>query len=140
MTSKTANEWGDLEAQFTTKLRDVRTEPVPEPIIKLAQKSLNGQPHPDDPERKLHAMQLEFDTPEKAAAFAKHMRNAGLHTKPPSSVTVIIDPERGTVQDKNEDGSPKVNDKGKPVMVPGDPVNPRKVAWRAGQRRGRAVA
>lgn len=138
------NEWGKLEAEFVTTLRDVKTEPVPEPIVRLAQRSLDGQPTGDVTKDGtpvlMHAMQLTFDTEAKATAFARHMRNAGLHTKPQSSVTVVVDPERSKVQDKNEDGTPKVNDKGKPVLVPGDPVNPRKVAFRAGARRGRAVA
>lgn len=133
------SDWDGLEAQFVTTLREQRVEPVPEPIVKLAQRSLDGIPHPQNPEQKLHAMQLTFDTPAKAIAFERHMKNAGLHTSPPSSITVVRDPERGKVQ-KMVDGQPVVNEQGKPVMEPGQPVNPTKVAWRAGARRGRGAA
>jgi hypothetical protein len=129
-------EWDGLNAEFVTTLREQRIEPVPEPIVKLAQRSFNGVPHPSDPEVKLHAMQLKFDTEAKAAAFARHMGNAGLHTVPQSSITVVIDPERKKVP-KVEDGKEVLNEKGKVVMVPGPPVDPCKVAWRAGARRGR---
>jgi hypothetical protein len=139
-----SNEWGKLEAQFVTSLREVKTEPVPDQIVRLAQASLNGRPtgeqDKDGSPVLMHAMSITFETPERAEAFARHMRNAGPHTIPQSSVTVVVDPERGKVQDKDENGNPRVNDKGKPVMVPGDPVNPCKVAFRAGARRGRGVA
>jgi hypothetical protein len=135
------NEWDGLEAQFVTKLREDRVEPVPAPIVRLAQLSLDGTKHPDDAELVLHAMQREFETPERALAFAKHMKNAGPHTNPPSSVTVAVDPNRPKVQARNsETGELLFKDNGKPDMVPGDPVNPRLVAWRAGARRGRATA
>jgi hypothetical protein len=130
------NEWDGLNAQFVTTLREQKVEPVPEPIIKLAQRSLDGIPHPTDEGVVLHAMQLEFETEARAAAFARHMRNAGLHTSPASSITVVIDPERRKVP-KTEDGREVVNETGRPVMVPGPAVNPRLVAWRAGARRGR---
>ena len=133
------NEWAGLEAAFVTSLHEKRVEPVPDAIVKLAQLSLDGQPHPNDESLVLHAMQLEFDTPEKAKAFADHMRNAGMHTSPLSSVTVVIDPEREKVPQIGADGRQVTNDKGKVVMVPGEPVNPRKVAWRAGARRGRTA-
>jgi len=132
-----ANEWDGLNAEFVTTLREKRIEPVPEPIVRLAQKSLDGVPHPNDENTLLHAMQLTFDTEAKAAAFARHMSNAGLHTKPLSSITVVIDPERTKVP-KVENGQEVVNGTtGKVIMVPGPPVNPCKVAWRAGARRGR---
>jgi len=54
-----------------------------------------------------------------------------------SSITVVIDPERGRVQRSDDEGRLMVNEAGKPVMVPGPAVNPCKVAWRAGARRGR---
>ena len=134
-----SNEWDNLNAAFVTTLREQKVEPVPEPIVKLAQRSFDGVTHPDDPNSKLHAMQMEFETEARAAAFAKHMRNAGPHTKPPSSITVVIDPQRGKVA-KVEDGKEVLNESGKPVMVPGPAVNPRLVAWRAGARRGRAAS
>lgn len=132
------DQWDDLNAQFVTTLREQRIEPVPPQIVRMAQKSYDGvAPDPNVPDDKLHAMQFTFDTEAKAAAFARHMSNAGLHTVPQSSITVVIDPERTKVPKVAEDGTEVKNDKGKVVMVPGPPVNPCKVAWRAGARRGR---
>jgi hypothetical protein len=133
------NEWGGLEAAFVTTLREQHAEPVPEQIIRYAQMSYDGRPHPDNPALLLHAMQYEFETPERAQAFARHMRNAGAHTRPPSSVTVVVDPQRRKTEAVDADGQPVVKD-GKPVMVLGPAVNPRLVAWRAGARRGRGNA
>lgn len=132
------SEWGSLEATFVQTLRETKIEPVPAPIIKLAQKSYDGTKHPQNPDELLHSMQLIFDTPERAQAFAKHMRNAGPHTNPVSSVTVVIDPERKKTDKLDEAGQPVKDENGKVVKVPGPPVNPCMVAWRAGKRRGRA--
>jgi hypothetical protein len=129
------NEWGDLEAVFVATLRETKTEPVPAEIIKLAQRSLAGFTQPDG--TVLHAMQLPFGTIERATAFAKHMRNAGQHTTPVSSITVVQDPDRKRTAKLDEQGNPVLNDAGKPVMVPGAPVNPLVVAWRAGAKKGR---
>lgn len=131
------NEWGGLEATFVTSLQETRVEPVPDPIVKLAQRALDGAPHPTDPDKTIHAMEITFETEAKAEAFARHMRNAGLHTTPKSSITVKIDPESQKVPKLDENGQTVYNDNGRAVMVPGPPVNPRKVAWRAGLRRGR---
>jgi hypothetical protein len=130
-------DWGSLEAHYVTTLREVKTEPVPEAIVSLAQKSYDGFTHPKDPALKLHAMELKFETPERAARFAAHMRNAGAHTMPPSSVTVVVDPARKKVGKLNEQGQPVMNDAGKAVRVPGPAVDPCKVAWLAGKKRGR---
>jgi hypothetical protein len=130
-------DWGSLEAHYVTTLREVKTEPVPEAIVSLAQKSYDGFTHPKDPALKLHAMELKFETPERAARFAVHMRNAGAHTVPPSSVTVVVDPARKRVDKLDEQGKPVTNEAGKTVRVPGPAVDPCKVAWLAGKRRGR---
>lgn len=135
----TDEDWGAYEAGFVEKLRAEKTEPVPEPIIRLAQQSRNGQQHPDNPELVKHAMHVELDTEAKAQAFAKHMRNAGAHTTPPSSITVIVDPDRKKVQATTDEGGLRWTDDGKPLMVAGPPVNPRKVAFRAGPRRGKTA-
>jgi hypothetical protein len=129
------NDWGDLEAHFVTQLREVKTEPVPPEIVHLAQQSYNGVPHPKDPEKTIHALHTTLPTEAKAAAFARHMKNAGAHTTPPSSVTVIVDPDRRKVQESDEDGNLVWTDEGKPVMVWGPAVNPRKVGFRAGPKR-----
>lgn len=140
------NEWGNLEVSYVAKLRDVRVEPVPPEFVELAQRVLKGMPHPDGLTNDdgtpvlVHAGNYRAPTEAKAKAFAAHMRNAGLHTKPLSSVTVVIDPERTKVQDTNEDGSLKYTEAGKAVMVDGPAVDPKLVAFRVGARRGRAAA
>lgn len=133
----TDEDWGTVEAGFVEKLREEKTEPVPEPIIKLAQRSRNGQVHPDNPELVKHAMHVTLESEAKAQAFAKHMRNAGAHTTPPSSITVVVDPDRKKIQATTDDGVLRWTDDGKPLMTAGPPVNPRKVAFRAGPRRGK---
>ena len=130
-------EWGDLEAQFVTQMRETKIEPVPDQIIAKAQQSFDGLDDPKNPGNKLHAMQIEFATVERAQSFAKHMRNAGPHTNPPSSVTVLVDPDRKRVPQIGPDGQEVKDENGKVVKVPGPAVNPRLVAWKAGVRRGR---
>jgi hypothetical protein len=132
------SEWGDLEAKFVTTLRSVKTEPVPEEIIKLAQRSLDGHKLADG--SLMHAMQLKFETAERATSFAAHMRNAGAHTRPVSSITVVQDPERTRVDKLDEQGRPVTNEAGKVVKVPGPPVNPLAVAFRAGAKKGKVPA
>lgn len=138
------SDWDGLNAQFVMTLREQKTEPVPAEIVRLAQQSYDGVPHPQDPGSLLHAMQLDFSDrggTARAIAFEKHMRNAGPHTKPPSSITVVRDPQRKQVARLDENGKEILNAKtGKPVMEPGPAVNPNLVAWRAGARRGRAAA
>jgi hypothetical protein len=133
------DEWGGLDPAFTVTLKETKVEPVPDAIVKLAQRSLDGEPHPKDDSLIMHAMNITFESPERAEAFAAHMRNAGPHTTPMSSITVVVDPERQKVPQIGADGQPVTKD-GKTVMVPGEPVNPSKVAWRAGTRRGKAPA
>lgn len=131
-------DWGDLEAEFVTTLHATKVEPVPEAIVKLAQKSLDGAPSPLDPSVTVHAMQREFPTVEMAAAFAKHMKNAGKHTTPVSSLTVVIDPAREKVAVLNEDGTEKTDpESGRVIKTWGPHVNERLVAWRAGAPRGK---
>lgn len=109
-------DFGDVEGQHVEKLRAPRVQPVPDSIVQLAQRSLNGMIHPDDPKKIMHAMTHQFQPGEEAKrdAFVKHMRNAGMHTTPPSSVTVVTDPDRNG--------------------------NDLRVAWRTGARRGRATS
>lgn len=138
-----AEEWGGLEGTFVTSLKTRRIEPVPDPIIKLAQLSLDGRKVGTDDNGAdviRHAMERKFETPERAQAFARHMRNAGDHTNPASSVTVLVDPERTKVQKNGEDGKPLFAEDGKAVMEPGPAVDPTLVRWRAGARRGKTPA
>lgn len=101
-------DWSGINGEFTDRLKGEKVPDVPEPIVKLAQMSYDG-----DAEGR-HVMRREFKTEEMAAAFHKHVKNAGHHTTPQSSVRANIDPD--------ETG------------------NKRLVAWRAGQRRGRKSA
>ena len=129
-------KWGDVEGTFVDTLREKKVEPVPPEIVRLAQKSFDGVDGPNG--TKLHAMHLEFPTAEMAQAFEKHMRNAGDHTKPVSSITVIRDPDRDRVPDTDDRGVQMVNpESGRKQTKLGPEVNPRKVAFRAGERRGR---
>lgn len=132
------NEWGDLQAVFVATLRESKTEPVPEQIIRMAQMSLTGFRQENG--TVLHAMQHEFETVERAEKFMRHMRNAGAHTTPVSSITVVQDPDRRKVVKYDEQGNPVLNEAGKPVMVPGPAVNPLVVAWRAGAKKGKTAA
>lgn len=138
----THDEWDSLEGQFITSLREKAVQPVPEPIIKLAQRSLDGNPAGTDEDGNVilrHAMEHKFESVERATRFANHMRNAGPHTTPESSVTVLQDPHRTKVQATGDNGQPKYNDAGKPVMVDGPAVDPTVVRWRAGAKKGRKV-
>lgn len=140
----TTDEWGDFEGTVVTSLRERRIEPVPDSIVKQAQRSYEGVAAGTDDDGKpilRHALQHEFETPERAARFAAHMRNAGPHVITAdghgASVTVTVDPERKRVPALDENGQQKYADNGKAVTEPGPAVNPRLVRWRAGAPRGR---
>jgi hypothetical protein len=96
--------WDGITAEPTERLKKRKVVPVPASIIKQAQRSYDGVDGK-------HVLHYTFPTEEIAAAFVKHMRNAGEHTTPPTSVSAAIDPD-------------ETGDK-------------RHVAWRAGKRRGR---
>lgn len=104
--------WGDLNGTVANRLRKPKVADVPAPIVRQAQRSYDGVKIEGSDEM-AHILEREFASEEMAAAFAKHMRNAGNHTKPTTSVSVAVDPE--------EDG------------------NKRLVRWKAGTRRGRAA-
>lgn len=134
------SDWGGLKAEFVTTLKEPVIQPVPDEIVKLAQRSLNGVPHPTDPTQKMHVMRIKFESEARANAFAAHMRNAGLHTTPKSSVLVTIDPDRPRVAKLDDNGEPVLSEKGRAVKVPGAPVDPTVVQWKSGERRGRAAS
>ena len=136
-----SNDWGDLEAQVELRLQAEKVQPVPAPIVKMAQKSLDGVPHPETGDL-MHALQYEAPTVDKAVAFVEYMRNAGAHTHPKSTVRVTRDPDRVKIVNTDpETGEPVINAAtGKPERVAGPPVNPRLVVFRAGERPGRKVA
>lgn len=114
MADKTEYDWSGVTASAVNRLRVRKPTPVPDKIKELAQASYDGIPSKEDPESKLHVLRHRFGSDEEAAAFARLMRKAGDHTTPPTSVSVVIDP-----------------DEQKDLRV---------VAWKAGQRRGRGSA
>jgi hypothetical protein len=103
----TEDQWDDIAGTSVERLRTPKPVAVPAPIVKQAQASY------DEKAFKEFAFVNADGTPnpERAASFAKHLKNAGLHTTPLTSVAVAIDPDNN--------GSTHV------------------VSWRAGERRGR---
>lgn len=119
-----AFDWGAVSGRRVENLRAPKIPDVPEAIVALAQASYDGTPvlqedgkTPvlDEEGNKVlgHVMEYDFgpDNVAMATEFAKHMKNAGLHTEPLSSVSVAPDPEN--------DGRAHV------------------VRWKAGARKGR---
>lgn len=102
-------DFGAIQAKAVERMQGRKIVPVPEAIVNLAQESYTGTPGPNG--TILHVREFEFDTEERALKFAQHMKNAGDHTKPQTSVTVKIDPD--------------------------DNGNKKLVRWRTGDRRGR---
>jgi hypothetical protein len=106
----TDEDWEDVEGQAVERLRTPKPVAVPASIVRQAQRSYDENAN----------MEKSFYTedgepnPERAAKFAKHMKNAGLHTDPHTSLSVFIDPDNN--------GSTHV------------------VTWKAGGRRGRAAS
>lgn len=84
-------DWEKVGGRFVERLRDPKVIPVPAAIVRQAQRSYDGEADPNHEGKLLHNMSHEFPNKEMAAAFAKHLKNAGAHTQPPSSVSVVID-------------------------------------------------
>lgn len=107
-----AFDWSSITGNAVVRMRQPKTPPKPhDNLIALAQRSYDGVAHPDLPEGELtHKLDWTFDTATRAAEFAKELRKAGAHTTPPSSLTVTVDKE-----------------------------DPRRVEWRAGERKGAKV-
>lgn len=103
-------DWAEITGQAVKRLKKRKVKPCPAPIVRQAQRSWDGVPNPENDGELLHVLEHVFPTEERAAEFAGHMRNAGAHTVPPTSVSALIDPD--------EDGSTRL------------------VRWRAGARRG----
>lgn len=97
-------DWNAVTGRNVERLKAPKIVPVPAPIVAQAQASW------DEQTVKGHT----FKTPEQAKAFADLMKNAGHHTKPPTSVRAVIDPD--------------------------NTGNTRLVHWQAGKRRGRSAA
>ena len=104
-------DWSGLTAQAVRSLRKPKVKPVPARIVQLAQASFDGVPDAENTDGPLlHVLEHTFETAARAASFAKVMKQAGVHTTPPTSLRVVIDPEN--------DGSDTL------------------VRWRAGTRKG----
>ena len=116
-------DWGTVTGHAVELLKAPKIPDVPAEIIRQAQRSYDGVPLRDKEGTEIkdsdgavvvtHNLHHTFPSDEMAAAFAKHMKNAGLHTVPRASVTVVIDP-----------------------LSSGDKKT---VGWKAGKRRGRAT-
>jgi hypothetical protein len=107
----TEYDWSEINGVTVDRLRAPKTVPVPEPIVKQAQRSVDG-----DPKELKNTLALEhrFETEEKAVQFAKFMKKAGALTKPVATMLVVVDP-----------------------LHEGDPL---RIRWQASKRRGRATA
>lgn len=124
MAEQVQYDWAGINGQAVERLKAPKVYEVPTPIVALAQKSWDGVPLMRDGKAVTdaegnavltHNLRHNFGKgqDEKAKAFAEHMRHAGDHTTPQSSVSAVIDPDN--------DGSAHV------------------VAWKAGKRRGRST-
>lgn len=122
MADKVEYDWSKVNGQAVERLRAPKVYDVPAQIVKLAQASWDGVPLRRDGKPVLdddgqpvvtHNMRHDFGKGNEAVAeaFATHMRHAGDHTEPLTSVSAVLDPDG--------DGS---------VYV---------VSWKAGKRRGR---
>lgn len=107
-------DWTTVSGQATHRLRAPKVTPVPAHIVAEAQRSWDGVKDEENPDADLmHVLRYEFSSEDIAKEFVKLAKKAGDHTVPLTTVTAVFDPD-------NED-------------------NPRKVAIKAGQRRGRAT-
>lgn len=118
MTEKEAKpefDWEGVTGAAVERLKAPKTPAIPAPIVAQAQRSWDGVDDPKNPGNKLHVLEHQFKKGEeaKAEAFAKLMKKAGALTVPPTSVSVVVDP----------DG------KGNTLLI----------SWRAGKRRGRGA-
>lgn len=104
-------DWDNVNGKASDYLRAPKVVPVPAGIVAAAQKSFDGEEVNGEV---LHHRRHRFQSDKMAEAFAAHMKNAGLHTTPHTSISVAIDPDN-------------TGDK-------------RVVSWYATKRRGRGAA
>lgn len=121
--------WDEVTGRTVERLRAPKVTPVPEAIIKQAQRSWDGVPDAENPEKLLHVLLHEFPNADVAKEFARLVKKAGAHTTPRCSVSAVINPDPegklGMVTD--EEGNPL-------------PTTDRHVSWKAGRPRGRQSA
>lgn len=82
--------WDELNGKATERMRKPKTSPVPDTIIRLAQRSVDSDP------TLANCKELTFDfgsDTARAEAFIKLMRKAGAHTKPEATIKVTPDPD-----------------------------------------------
>ena len=82
--------WDELNGKATERMRKPKTSPVPDTIIRLAQRSVDSDP------TLANCKELTFDfgsDTARAEAFTKLMRKAGAHTKPEATIKVTPDPD-----------------------------------------------
>jgi len=82
--------WDELNGKATERMRKPKTSPVPDSIVRLAQRSVDSDP------TLANCKELSFDfgtDKDRAEAFVKLMRKAGAHTKPEATIKVTIDPD-----------------------------------------------
>lgn len=103
----TAIDWAKITGTTADRLRKPKIPAVPAPIVKLAQASYDS--------KEVKKFRFPDGTDLKVVEeFATHLRNAGHHTDPLTSVSAVIDPE-------GEDDK---------LLV----------TWKAGGRRGKSTA
>src|SRR5215471_21402564 len=92
-------DFSEVQATAVTRLKARKIVPVPKTVVALAQQAFDGVKLEDG--TILHTLEFSFGTVERAEAFAKHMKNAGDHTTPLSSVTVVfpVEDENGKTPD-----------------------------------------
>lgn len=108
LASMTEFNWDEVNGHAVERLSKPKIRPVPAPIVRQAQRSVDADPVNL---KDTLILEHEFPTEEQAVAFAAHMRAAGHHTKPAASIHVKPDPDK--------EG------------------NPRLVRWQAKRRPGR---
>lgn len=94
-------DFADLDiasVQPAERLREQKIQPVPDSILKIAQATRSGLPHPSKPGEIVHVGSLEMPL-KRAKAFQRHMKNAGVHVDPPATMTCHITPEDATGDD-----------------------------------------
>jgi hypothetical protein len=116
MADKPETDWSGVTGEAVERLRAPKVTPVPEPIVKAAQRSWDGV---EKNGKKLHAMRHEFATEEQAKEFARLVKKAQDHTIPRTTVTAVIDPDHG---------------------LPNHECNNKLVAWEARNKRARTTA
>lgn len=110
MAEEKSFDWSGVTGKAVERLRAPKIPDVPKEIVAQAQRAYDGVVD-DKTGETYHVLAHRFGTEAQAEEFAKHVRNAGHHTTPLSTITAVVDP-----------------------MNSGDK---RLVHWQGGKRRGR---